>query len=71
MPGEIYSLALSFICGSCSAGSTFANAGDAMGLFTLKPQMRKMMAGDVDWLMVLEKCIVTNLFTSDSDNPEL
>ncbi len=62
------SLALSFICGSCSAGtgSTFGNAGNAMGLFTLKPQMRKMMADDVDWLMVLEKCIVTNLFTIDS-----
>ncbi len=25
-----------------------------------------MMADDVDWLMVLEKCIVTNLFTIDS-----
>lgn len=31
-----------------------------MGLFTLKPQMRKMMADDADWLMVLEKYRVTN-----------
>lgn len=73
MPGEIYPLTLSFICGSCSAGtgSTFGNAGNTIGLFTLKPQMRKTMADNVDWLMILEKCVVTNLFTSDSDYPEL